>query len=491
MNAGMTILLTLCLTAHLLVGDAVDYDNDDLLAILLDLHKSHCGDAAMCHVTNGSHVEPSVAMFPRPCCVPCSCLSTCDDHQYCCPSKQNLRKATDFVTPSGSENQAVLTTESHRLENAFNTSTIPQRRDGRELSGRNAPQSNPRKSKNGNAPQSNPRNSENDAESFETNRSLGENLPDTTESMQKTKMPAATVKRHHEQTSQFKTDDIDNDFENNAVIHGVETVCIRPQLFYKPNSHPDSVAYKMVVSCPAEFKDAIVVEKCRTGQDNENVADVIPITSKRSGLTYVNKYCLFCNEQEQQPTPSVDEWQIQLIDDNKYYRHRIVPHPQSLMTWVDHHFFNVHFVPKNPSSIDKCNPYDVTSCNQTGFWENYDEAIEMVCRVGEDLPITHFVNGNGLLFKNIACVHCNVPSGFNNSQLFCGYTPNFQEHSSRQTLTVNFHSFVGYQTSDKEDISATYIETSVLKNLKSGSCPQGFLVILVRYRFYPYFSIWK
>ena len=76
MNAGMTILLFLCLIRHCLVGGTVNYDSDELLAILLDLHSLHCGEAAMCHMTNSNHIEPTVDMWPKPCCVPCSCLST-------------------------------------------------------------------------------------------------------------------------------------------------------------------------------------------------------------------------------------------------------------------------------------------------------------------------------------------------------------------------------------------------------------------------------
>ena len=465
MNAATTILVSLCLTGKILVGRANDYNSDDLLAFLLNLHKLHCGEAAICHVTsgNGSHVEPTPAMFPRPCCVPCSCLSTCEAHRNCCPSDQRLWKASEFVTPSSLSDNA---TKPHRLQDAFNAFIQPQQRDGDEMRGKTA-----RRSK-----RSNRRNA---SESLETNmKSLAEELSST----RKTTIISAINKgTYPEHISHFKSNGIDHDYENDAVSRGVETACIRPQLFYRPNTHPDSDAYKMVISCPAELQDAILLEKCMKGQNNENIADVIPVTSKLSGLTYVNKYCLFCNELEQQSTLSFEEWQIQIIDENAEYHHVPLLHPQSIRTLGYKHFFNVHFVRNNPSSMRKCNRYDIISCNQTGFWENYDETIEMVCRDGEDLPIIHTVNYNRMVFKNIACVHCNVPSGFSNGQLNCGYhykvpIPN---RRSRKTLTINYHSAGGFQTLDKEDISGSYIETSVLKVLKPGSCPKGFLAILV------------
>ena len=366
--------------------------------------------------------------------------------------------------PPNSGKHTDITTETYQLDNMFNTSTEPQQRDGREMNGITVSQYNNR------------------------NHSESRRLPvgkwsDATRALQKSTLPTTTTEVYRKEISNFKSDNNDNDLEINAVISGLEIACLRPQLLYKPNAHPDSDAYEMVISCPVEFQDAMIAEKCRIGQSHENIADIIPMTSTLSGLTYVNKYCLFCNEREQQSTPSVDEWQIQIIWKRKEYFHIVFLRPQSLMSTINNHFFNVHFLPKNPTVTHKCKLYDVTSCNQTGFWENYDKTIEMICRVGEDLPVIHAVNGNRLLFKNIACVHCNVPSGFNDSHLDCGYLVKAASTSSRQTLTVNFYSFGGVQTSDKEDISVTYIETSVLRHLKPGSCPKSSIAFLVRCRF--------
>ena len=286
-----------------------------------------------------------------------------------------------------------------------------------------------------------------------------------------------TIAPKHNNLSHFKTGNTD------AEIDGTETACIRPQLFYKPNVHPDSSAYKMVISCPADFPDALKTKKCKAGQNNTNISDAIPITSKLTGLTYVNKHCLFCNE-PQVSTASCDEWQIQLDDRYTNYRHRIILYPQSLMYWASNYFFNVHFVPKTQSSVKNCITYDVSSCNQTGLWDNYNKSIESVCRHGDDLPITHSVNGNILLFKNIACVHCNAPPDFSDSRLFCAYMssytgyPDFQR--PRQTLTLYFNGLAALPKPDIEEIPVSYIETSVLDNIPAVSCGQGLLAILVR-----------
>ena len=52
----------------------------------------------------------------------------------------------------------------------------------------------------------------------------------------------------------------------------------------------------MVTTCPRGFKDEIMNEKCATGVLDVALRDMIPVTSKLSGLTYKNKHCLVCNE---------------------------------------------------------------------------------------------------------------------------------------------------------------------------------------------------
>ena len=277
------------------------------------------------------------------------------------------------------------------------------------------------------------------------------------ESEQKTPTTVTTIKTNHAETiSHFKSD-IDNNLVNIDEMHSVETACIRPQLFYNPNRNPDSVAYEMVVSCPPGFPDSSILAKCKAGLGNENIADIIPITSKLTGLTYINTNCLFCNEPLQLFTPSCDEWQLQLYHRILYYKHRSIIHPQSIMSWPPFQYFNVHFLPKNSSSAQKCILYDVSSCNQTGLWGHVNKTIELVCHQEDHLPMTHTVKEKRLLFKNISCVHCNTPYWFIESPLLCAYAPDIQPN--RQTLNINFHSSALLSTQGLEDISVNYIDT--------------------------------
>ena len=214
----------------------------------------------------------------------------------------------------------------------------------------------------------------------------------------------------------------DKTSDDNLERNSVQTACVRPQLLYRLNAHPDSDAYEMIISCPADFEDTSIIKKCRAGHSNGNISDIIPMTSKLSGLTFVNKYCLFCNEHIQDST-SVDEWEINIVWQRTGYSHITLVHPRFLIKFMSSHFCNVHFVPKNLTTLRKCKLYDVVSCNKTGLWETHDSTLESVCNSGEFLPVIHSVRDKRLLYKNIACVFCNIPPGLTNiNRLQCGYS---------------------------------------------------------------------
>ena len=58
-----------------------------------------------------------------------------------------------------------------------------------------------------------------------------------------------------------------------------ETVCIRPQAFYKPNQYLNSIAYEMVASCPVSFVSGSTKNKCQAGFESATITDIIPVTS--------------------------------------------------------------------------------------------------------------------------------------------------------------------------------------------------------------------
>ena len=468
MHPWITILIYLCLANYRFITCAVTEDGDVLWSALLDLHSIHCGEIDMCHMTNSNHIEPSADLFPQPCCVPCSCSATCESNQNCCPFRMRFKSISDVIsTPSDTGRETVITSERNRIPNELNT-PLEHLQSGSDILKRN------------NDKRSNQNGKRNHSETLHIAKGLrAKTWFDNITTVEMTTLSVITAKILYNEITSKKYDINDNSSDSTVDYPGVQIACIRPQLFYRLNVHPDSDAYEMVTSCPAEFKDTIIVEKCRAGQSNENIADVIPMTSKLSGLSYVNKYCLFCNEHVQH-SKSVDEWQINIVRQRTTYSHLILHHPQFLITFLSNHFCNVHFVPKNLTALRKCKLYDVISCNKTGLWENYDYTTEKVCNAGEYLPVIHTVNGDTLLFKNIACVLCNIHSGITNvSRLNC--LDSFSKPRSRRILSVNYQSFGGFPASDKEDLSVTYIETASLRDFRSETCPDDSILLLVSF----------
>ena len=442
MHVRTILLLCLCLNEQFEIGRLSDnaQSDNDLLSRLLDLHVQHCGNDVMCHDTNVTRVE-SPSTFPQPCCIPCSCLSTCGAEQTCCPSVNNSVPPQDIQSSNAEkpkEDNAFVTTNNSQNDYEHGWSQ-PYRNDTEAREAILRPPSH----------------------SGEASTLYGmENEHNT-----------VTPKIFGTALAESSDSKLNN-------YYNFKTDCVRPQLFYKPNFHPDSDAYEMIVSCPLGFGDSQVAEKCRNGEEKENIADIVPVTST-SGFTYINKYCLFCNEQKS--TWQGDAWDIQIIDENFVYLHKVYDHPQSLWATNREPFFNIHFVPKNTKSVKKCKLYDVVTCNQTGYWETYDEIIYTVCHNGSELPVISDVNRIPYLFKNIACVHCNSPPDSQNRQpLRCGYYERPKIHA-RKTLAVNFNALAEYQNLERTNFDDTYMGDSVPQNIDFGSCPPGLAVILVSF----------
>ena len=451
MQIGIIVLMGVYLSGQFGKGGISSYK--DLLAILLELHKQHCGDAASCHGNNNSHNEPPFSMFPRPCCIPCSCRPSCEAQLNCCPTIAGVPENSSMPQFS---NQ-FTTNEERTLDNEFEMKNSSMEIDEpKVIAGRNTRMSS----------RNNMRNPL--TERVSSTNNLEQNV---------------TTRQRDVDISQTRGSDLESNSNGNTDAEPeLEIVCIKPQLYNRQNYYPDSDAYEMVVSCPPDFDNPHITDKCKNREDNENIEDVIPVTSNVSGVTYVNKHCLLCNEPKSMSF--ADAWQVVLIDEKTEYIHMILENPQSLMTLPHQNYFNVHFVPKNSKSVKRCNSYDVNTCNQTGYWENYDETIQNVCHDGQDLPILSTVGPSVLLFKNIACAHCNSPSDFIDVQLRCNYFER-PSLSIRKTLTVNYNAIrAEFQKSGKDDKDVTYIKDAIPGNLDIGSCPQGFASVLVSVWFF-------
>ena len=276
--------------------------------------------------------------------------------------------------------------------------------------------------------------------------------------------------------------------ELNNFIERMEnlTVCIRPQVLYEPNRYVDSEAYLMIAKCIASVgnKSTETVRDCR--DKKTTFYDELPVTSALTGLTYVNTFCLLCNEGDSMNSTVFNEWDVKLVHYATDYNYNFVFHPyrviiKDILESVSRGYSNIHYVPCTELRVQQCETYDVSSCNQTGLWENYDRRIENVCHNGHMLPVLEWLpDSHGSLnlvrLKNIACIHCNVGSNFKEGSLSCGFIPATQKHS--YSLTLNMKHTDG-NTAIRESLEDMFTYGAVLDLPKNNICPLGYLVLMV------------
>ena len=364
---------------------------------------------------SSEHVEPSEFLIPVPCCIPCSCLPSCVEQLNCCPIPVN----GTLSGPTTSELDEIV--------------------------------------------QENEKNETDDGVIFvrkgvESWNKLGE------------LHIANSTGLNSRDSGALKINEINRTNEK----------CIRPQVFYEPNRYIDAQAYMMVVTCPEGFKDKLIIDKCSEGKDQVALLDMIPVTSQLSGMTYKNKYCLMCNEKLQ--PDHVIERRAEIVSHGPFRDNVFFANQNTIVDMLigkETAFSNIHFVPVVKDLTKRCKTYDITSCNQTGLWDMYNDLIETACLEGHILPIMSTIDGKLLTFKNIGCLHCNMRKDFSKSRLTCSYWRNQLGPESTFSLTLNLRRLVPGGQNKKPMVSAPYIEHDVLLQLQHRRCPAGKVYLLV------------
>ena len=299
---------------------------------------------------------------------------------------------------------------------------------------------------------------------------------------------AFDLDNHTDDVPQSFTDDAKQETTNvvTAAPFYPHTICIRPQVFNTPNFYIDSQGYMMVKYC---FQGNEIVDECYDGHFTNDFSKTLPVTSRLTGLTYLNRFCFMCNEGDVINETVADVWDVMIVHFDNNYDHRFILHPDEFIhhirvSWKG--YINIHFVPRIRNVTQQCEMYDVISCNQTGLWETYDKNVEMVCHNGHSLPILHRISSgyNKLRFKNIACVYCNVGDSFNSdTTLSCGYRPTTTtSHSFSQTLNLRLEDMVkeNDKIRGKEYVSNTARAILPIPNAGAKTpCLSGYIALLV------------
>ena len=108
----------------------------------------------------------------------------------------------------------------------------------------------------------------------------------------------------------------------------------------------------------------------------------------------------------------------------------------------------------------------------------YNETMQSTCQTGPGLPIFQNVGAKRFLFKNIACLHCNMDKDFPGNLSPCGYYKSFGD-GTKYGISFNLQSTVNNDQT-KQFIPVRYLGESSLLLLEQGRCSHGYADLQVR-----------
>ena len=151
--------------------------------------------------------------------------------------------------------------------------------------------------------------------------------------------------------------------------------------------------YWMVNKCDSSAP-RFLVELCENPGKDGDLNTLVPVTKET--VTYRNKYCALCNEVDFIRTSS--NWQLDINCETVFDWSN-----PSIIKAMEENKCEVIFVPPTGAITKTCEkrpPYYISTCNVTGQWQKFDEAIDVACR--------SFVDAFNLTYRNYFCYLCNT-----------------------------------------------------------------------------------
>ena len=188
--------------------------------------------------------------------------------------------------------------------------------------------------------------------------------------------------------------------------------------------------YWMVTKCHPNFSNTSVIQLCNNPGLDGSLESVLPVILVTTDEVYRNKFCVLCNKIELYN--NIIYWNVDI------YADKFLKFPQeNLLTTVRSNRENIFFTP--PKFIVKPQPcyihaYTISTCNETGQWDQYDEDTELACN--------SFIDPYNRTYKNIFCYKCNQEKNFQNisknakcyEQIYENETPVFIASVDRDTV---------------------------------------------------------
>ena len=188
--------------------------------------------------------------------------------------------------------------------------------------------------------------------------------------------------------------------------------CIKPKLLHPhqtrfPSNERDE-AYWMISTCNTVTGQR---QPCELPSLEGDVKSVVPVTyyedSMQLRLHYMNRQCALCNDVSKS-APLV-EWGFEINCDSS-----LSVTDEKLLATIAEKGCNMFFVPPRGYIVETCTippTYQISSCNETGLWKNFNETIDKACKA--------FVDPFNQTYKNYFCYLCNVDNALPQEEWSC------------------------------------------------------------------------
>ena len=186
--------------------------------------------------------------------------------------------------------------------------------------------------------------------------------------------------------------------KHNATKQSPTTVC-QTTLVKGTSDHDNFDKYWVVKKCPETTSNATVAKKCK-GKSLKSIKDYLWVSDPVTSRIYNNKWCADCYN-----VTKFVEWRastecVQILNGKN-----LIDEKGSLNNEC-----NLIVVP--PEGIDAanelCRKPDISKCNKTGQWMEYNDTLEKACEAFELLFYEEHLFGQ-TVYKNVFCAMCNEP----------------------------------------------------------------------------------
>ena len=170
---------------------------------------------------------------------------------------------------------------------------------------------------------------------------------------------------------------------------------------FPPEIEPQG-KFRVIDSCTSES-----LLSCRS-PNSENFVNLVPMTDSRSGVTYINSYCYFCNTRVGFPPKEFIPWGIKATC-SQFFNPHFYPDVNDFLNVLKKVNCSFNLVPYDAAQTCDKGKATINTCNSTGLWTTKDEDIEVAC---EHLNLNHLpeigpTKNTKHVFKNIFCQMCN------------------------------------------------------------------------------------